>query len=227
MQSGIGIVAGVIVLIVWHFVIRPLIGRLVSGAARGAAEALRPAAPDSAPLLAKATAKAKGVLDGHIDGYLAYSGSDWQRLNVGIQAGVEAQMMVIAESITALNIALQDVAYEEGRVDHVKVRAGLNGFPKMKLSDDDFRRALRELWGRFSVPARMNLDMRYRYIYRERLASPTERSLLDWMTGYSVRTLENEFAFGSHRDTAWLQFIDDLARGEMDEAQKFIAEISA
>lgn len=227
MQNGIGIVAALVALAVWQFVIWPWIGRLTGLAARGAAEALRPAAPDSGLMLVKATAKAKRVLDTHIDDFLAYSEADWERLDAGIRAGVEAQMMVVAESVTALNIALQDVAYDEGRVDQIKVLTGENGFPKLKLGDEDFRRALREIWGRFSVPTRMNLDMRYRYLYRERLASTTEQSLFGWMTDYASRTLKNEFSYGSHHDTEWLQFVDDLARGEIDGAHKFIAEISA
>ena len=226
MQSGIGIIAALAALAIWQFLIWPWIGRTTRKAAQGAAEALKPAAPDSGLLLGKATAKAKGVFDAHIDAYLAYSEADWDRLDGGIRTGIEAQMMVVAESVTLLNLALQDVAYDEGRVDHLKVAAGQNGFPKLKISDDDFRRALRELWGRFSVPTRMNLDMRYRYIFREKLASKPEASMFALMTSYAERTLTNEFSFGSHQDTEWLQFLNDLALGEMDGARRFMAEIS-
>lgn len=227
MQNGIGIIVGLAVLAVWQFLIWPWIGRATRKAAQGAAEALKPAAPDSGLLLGKAALKAEGVFNAHIDTYLAYSEADWDRLDGGVRAGIEAQMMVVAESVTLLNIAIQDVAYDEGRVDHLKVAAGQNGFPKLNVSDDDFRRALRELWGRFSVPTRMNLDMRYRYIYREKLASKPEASMFAMMIGYAERTLTNEFSFQTHRDTEWLQFLYDLALGEMDGAHKFMAEISA
>jgi hypothetical protein len=227
MQNGIGIIAALAALAIWQFLIWPWIGRATRRAAQGAAEALKPAAADSGLLLAKATAKARGVFDSHFDSYLAYSEADWDRLDGGIRAGVEAQMMVVAESVTLLNLALQDVAYDEGRVDRLKVAAGQNGFPKLKISDDDFRRALRELWSRFSVPTRMNLDMRYRYIFREKLASKPEASMFALMTGYAERTLTNEFSFGAHQDTEWLQFLNDLALGEMDGARRFMAEISA
>jgi hypothetical protein len=227
MQGALGIVAALIALAIWQFVIWPWIGKASGNAASKAVEALRPAAGDSSRFLADATAKAKDKVEAHVTDYLAYSDADWEKLDAGVRAGIEAQMMVVAQSVTLLNIALQDVAYDEGRVDEIKVRTGQNGFPKLKLSDDELRLALRSLWERFSIPTRMNLDMRYRYLYRERLASPTETSLHQWMVGYAERTLTNEFSFGAHHDTEWLEFVYALACGQMDDAHRFVAQISA
>lgn len=222
MDTGLHVVGAIAAFLIWQFVIWPFIGRLTGRVARGAAEALKPAEADSSMLFAKATFKAKGVLDAHFDEYLSLPETNWERLDSGVRAGVESQMIVVAQSVTALNTAIQDVAYDEGRVDRVKTLLGENGFPKLKISDDDWRQALADIWSRFSIPTRMNLDMRYRYIYQKRLNSPGEQSAFAAMTHYAENSITNEFSFGAHRDTEWLRFVDDLAKGEVEAARQFL-----
>jgi hypothetical protein len=222
MDTGLHIVTAICGFLAWQFVIWPIIRWLTGGVARGAVEVLRPASNASPMLFAKATFKAKGVLDAHFDEYFIHQKLNWEQIDKGIRAGTESQMMVVAQSVTALNIALQDVCYDEGCVDRMKTLSGENGFPKLRVSDDDWRRALADLWSRFSVPTRMNLDMRYRYIYQKHLNSPSERQMFAAMTHYSESSISNEFSFGAHRDTEWLGFIDNLARGEVGEARRFL-----
>ena len=223
MENGLGIVAALVAFAIWQFVIWPLIGRASRRAVSAASDAGRPTADPTSTML-RATAKARQVFDGHVDDFLAYSEADWETFDAGVRSGIEAQIMVVAFSVTLLNISIQDVAYDTGAVDRAKLTEGRNGFPKVKVSDEAFRLALRELWSRFSVPTRMNLDMRYRYLHWERLASKEETALHGRMCDFALRTLTNEFSFGAHHDTGWLDFVNHLAHGRLDEARTFITQ---
>lgn len=224
MGEFLGFLGAIVALGLWWFVIRPLVGRAVSATASGAVNALRPG-PDPTTTMLKATAKARPIFEDHVSTFLSYSDADWDKLDAGVRNGVEAQMMVVVFSVTLLNIATQDVAYDEDRVDFLAVATGGgNPFPKVKVKDEVWRVALRDLWSRFSVPTRMNLDMRYRYIFQEGLMSSAEGGLFEHLTNYATRTLTDQFSYGTSANTDWLGFVDALANGRMDEARLFIAE---
>lgn len=224
MEKGLHFLAAIFAFLIWQFVIWPFIVRMTAKATQGTIAALRPAEPDSSVLFYKATVKAKNVLNAHYGEFLMLDGSDWDRLDACIHESIEAQMMVVAQSVTVLNIAVQDVAYDEERIDRLKILSGKSGFPKLKMSDDDWRRALSDLWSRFSVPTRMNLDMRYRYIYQKNLNSLNDQYAFAAMIHYAEHSLSNEFSFGMHRDTDWLGFVNNLATGNIDAARSFIED---
>lgn len=217
----IGAIGGMAALAVWFFVIWPAIKRGVGHAALATGDALRPKA-DPAETLLLATAKARRVFQGHISAY----GDEWEKIDLGVRTGVENQMMVVAFSVTLLNIAVQDVAYDTGAVDRMKLMDGRDGFPKVKISDDAFRAALRDLWSDFTPATRMNLDMRYRYIFVQRLAADNEASFFQRLSDYATRSLSNEMAYGAAPDRQWLQFLSDLAGGNMDGARAFLDRIA-
>lgn len=218
--QAIGAIGGLIVLALWFFVIWPAIKRGIGNAASSAGDAFRPKA-DGAETLLLASAKARGVFEGHVATYA----DGWEKIDLGVRTGVENQMMVVAVSVTLLNIAIQDVAYDMGTVDRVKLMEGRDGFPKVKISDDAFRAALRDLWGRFTPATRMNLDMRYRYLFTQRLASDTEAAFFQRLTNYATQSLTNEMAYGAAPDRRWLDFLTDLADGDAERARRFLDDI--
>jgi len=217
----IGVIGGMAALSVWFFVIWPAIKRGMGHAASAAGDALRPKA-DAAETLLLATTKARGVFDRHVSAY----SNQWEKIDLGVRAGVENQMMVVAFSVTLLNISVQDVAYDTGAVDRMKLMEGRDGFPKVKISDDAFRAALRDLWSSFSPATRMNLDMRYRYIFVQRLAADNEAAFFQRLTDYTTRSLTNEMAYGASPDREWLAFLSNLADGDMDGARAFLDRIA-
>lgn len=218
--QAIGAIGGLIALAIWFFVIWPAIKRGLGKAASSAGDAFRPKA-DSTETLLLASAKARGVFNGQIDAY----SDDWEKIDLGVRTGVENQMMVVAMSVTLLNISIQDVAYDMGTVDRVKLMEGRDGFPKVKISDDAFRAALRDLWGRFTPATRMNLDMRYRYLFTQRLASDTEAAFFQRLTNYATQSLTNEMAYGAPPDRRWVEFLADLADGDVERARRFLDDI--
>lgn len=218
--QAIGAIGGLIVLALWFFVIWPAIKRGVGKAASSAADTFRPTA-DSAETLLRASAKARGVFDSHVVTYA----DGWEKIDLGVRTAVENQMMVVAVSVTLLNISIQDVAYDMGAVDRVKLMEGRDGFPKVKISDDAFRAALRDLWSRFTPATRMNLDMRYRYLFTQRLASENEAAFFQRLTSYATQSLTNEMAYGAPADHRWLDFLSDLADGDVEGARRFLDEI--
>lgn len=217
----VGVIGGIALLVIWYLVIWPAIKRGMGSAASAAGEALRPKA-DSAETILLATAKARKVLDGHVGVYA----DDWEKIDLGVRSGVENQMMVVAFSVTLLNIAVQDVAYDTGAVDRTMLMEGRNGFPKVKISDDAFRAALRDLWSRFTPATRANLDMRYRYIFTQRLAADNEATFFQRLSDYATRTLTDEMAYGAPPNRDWLEFLNDLADGNLDRARDFLDRIA-
>lgn len=217
----VGIIGGMIVLALWFLVIWPAIKRGTVNAASAAGEALRPKA-DSAETMLLATAKAREVFEGHVSPYA----EDWEKIDLGVRSGVENQMMVVAFSAALLNIAIQDVAYDSGAVDRIKLMEGRDGFPKLKVSDEAFRAALRDLWSRFTPATRMNLDMRYRYIFTQRLTADNEAAFFQRLSDYATRSLTNELAYGASSDRAWLEFLNDLADGNLEQARAFLDRIA-
>lgn len=216
--SLLGVLA---ILAIGGLVVWPVIKRGMTSSASAAGDVVRPET-DSAETMLVATRKAREVFDGHIGAYA----DDWEEIDLGVRRGVENQMMVVAFSVTLLNIAVQDVAYDTGSVDRIKLTEGRDGFPKVKISDDAFRAALRDLWSRFSPATRANLDMRYRYIFTQRLAADNEATFFDRLTDYATRSLTDEMANGAPPDRDWLEFLKDLADGNIEHARAFLDRIA-
>lgn len=221
----IGVIGGIGVLLVWSLVIWPAIKRGLGGAASAAAsaagDAMRPRA-DSAATIALAVPKARAVLQNHISAYA----EAWEKIDLGVRSHVENQMMVLAFTVALLNIAIQDVAYDTGAVDRLKLMEGRNGFPQVSIHDDAFRAALQDVWSPFTPGTRLNLDMRYRYVLMQRAATPNEVAFFQRLSSYATRTLTDEFGHGTAPDRSWLAFLDDLANGRIDDARVFLNRIA-
>lgn len=216
-SQAAGAIGAICMLLLWSFVIWPAIKRALSSATNLAGnkieDALRPSA-DSAQLLVVALPKAQAIFARH----LASVSADWEQVDTGVRKIIEAQMIVVSFSTTLLNIALQDAAYDLGMVDRIKLLEGRNGFPKIKISDDAFRAALKTLWASFSPATRMNLDMRYRYIFVQKLNSDAEAHMYEKFNSYAVQTITNEMAHQANPDLRWLDLVRALSTDDRSGA---------
>lgn len=217
----IGVIGGMAILAIWYFLVWPIIKRgmkTASTAVGGVLEdAFRPKA-DSAETLLLATRKSRLTFNRHI-GVFA---DDLERVEEGVRATTEGQLMIVAFSVTLLNLSIQDVAYDQGNVDRLKLLSDKNGFPSVNVSDNSLRAALQDIWSNFSPITRTNLDMRYRYIFGANLNSDYESKIYHIMSNYCMRSLKREFTYGSSADLEWFEFLISIADGDQVKAKKFL-----
>jgi hypothetical protein len=220
-QEVLGAVGALLMLGLWSFVIWPAIN---NGLNKVGSIALEPRAPkaDSSETLLLATTKARRIFNRHIESYLV----DRETINNGIRKGTESQIAVLAFSVTLVEIAIQDVLYDSGKVDTVKLRLGSGGFPRVKISHDAFRAALRDVWSEFEPFTRMQLDARHTCILGKNLGTDAENILYKQIAAYASATLTNEFAYNAEPDTMWIQFVNELANDNIESARALLKGMS-
>lgn len=211
------IIAVFILPVVWM-----LIKQSMTKVGEAAADAIKP--PADAPLyLLKATAKARDVFQNHTSIFLSYTASSWQELDEQLHRGVEQQLMMLAFSTSLLNIAVQDVAYDEGAVDQLRMIQGQNGFPKLKLSDEAFVHALRTVWEPLSEETKTLLAAHYRRFFTGRNSGAgRDASLFARLSDFTTRKLSDEFSYRMQPNTDWLDYIRGISIGDADEARQMI-----
>jgi len=131
---------------------------------------------------------------------------------------VEAQMMVVSFSTSLFNYALIDAYHDAGLADPI------SGMPKIKFSHDDSRAGLREAWSGFSVPARMNLDMRYRFVLVQKLMNPEEQELWGQMEMWSEHQASRHFEMQRPVSTGWAAFIAALHEGDAQSPWRILRD---
>ena len=217
--------AAIVAMIIAVFIF-PLIWMLIKQSAarvgRATVDAIKP--PADAPLyLLKATAKARDVFQNHASIFLSYTASDWQELDVQLRSGVEQQLMMLAFSTSLLNIAIQDVAYDEGAVDQLRLIQGQNGFPKLKISDEAFVHALRSVWEPLTGETKNLLATQYRRFFTAKNpAAGRDASLFARLSDYTTQKLSDEFSYRMTPNTGWLDYIRGISIGDANEARQII-----
>ena len=224
MNGGAGS-AAIVAMIIAVFVV-PVIWMLIKQSAakvgQAAVDAIKP--PADAPLyLLKATAKARDVFQNHTSIFLSYTASTWQELDEQLRRGGEQQLMMLAFSTSLLNIAVQDVAYDEGAVDQLRLIQGQNGFPKLKISDDAFVHALRTVWEPLTEETKSLLAAQYRRFFTGRNpAAGRDASLFARLSDFTTQKLSDEFSYRMQPNTDWLDYIRGISIGDANEARQLV-----
>jgi hypothetical protein len=69
----------------------------------------------------------------------------------------------------------------------------------------------------------MNIDMRYRYIYVQKLNSPAEEDLWRQMEAWSECEVRRAFESRQGLNTDWLGFCMALREGDQDAAGRYLS----
>lgn len=161
-------------------------------------------------LLADVAGKIREKLDTSVNRFCDSRQISSAEIGEAIRIVVDAQMFVVSFSTSLFNYCLIDACYDAGLADP------LTGKLAIKLDPADARHVLRQAWSSFQPPVRANLDMRYRYMLVECLATPHEQETWERMERWSERATSDHFEMQQPLRTGWLTFIQ--AVGVMDIA---------
>ena len=134
-----------------------------------------------------------------------------------INRNVEGQMIVVSLSTSLLNYCLTDAYYDAGKASFFE------GKPETRFSHDDSRLALHTAWSLFAT-CKANLDMRYRYIYVNKLHSHQEEALWRVLKQWSERNCRDVFEFERQFPVQWVGFIEAISKRNTDRAMEIISE---
>lgn len=133
-----------------------------------------------------------------------------------VQRSPDVQLMVLAVLRPTLNFALQDAYFDAGLASSFEPM-------KVDLSADEERKALRDSI-EFLPRCRMNLDMRYRYMFVAEVSSDAEDQLWNEMAVAAQPIVRRSFEQRSSLSPFWVGVISCLAEGDAEGARQVLEE---
>jgi len=128
----------------------------------------------------------------------------------------DAQVLVLAILRPTLNFALQDAYVEAGLL------APLERFTA-DLDADDERQAIRSCMA-FLPTCKLNVDMRFRYLFVNDLSSPAEDESWNYTVSLCQRLVRRSFEEKAELHSFWVGVLDRIGKDDFDGASQIMSE---
>ncbi len=141
---------------------------------------------------------------------------DQKEIDETIRRSPDAQLMVLAILRPAIDFALQDAYFNSGKI------LSFQPLPA-KLTNDEERGAIRVAIADLPT-SKANLDMKFRYMFTNKLGSPAEDALWDEMLTVSQAVVRRAYEEKKAINSFWVGVIARLSEGDADAAKRQLME---